>query len=82
MKTFQEENLLVAEYERRLDQMVGAPEMSLTYKWLILATVEGDRELHTPGEIQISDAEEEALHEIFRKAREARRAAQQQKGAN
>lgn len=82
MKSIQDESLLVGEYERRLACMAGAPEMQLTYKWLLVAVSQGDRELHTPGEPQVSDEEEAAIHEMFQKAREARRAAQIEKGAN
>jgi hypothetical protein len=82
MATFQSEELLIKEYERRLQQSAGSLETTITYKWIMVATIQGDRELHTPGEIEVSEEEQEALHEIFRKAREARKAAQLQKGAN
>ena len=82
MTIFGEESLLVREYERRLEQVKDSAETALSYKWLILAATQGDRVLRCPGEVEVSEEEEEAIHELFRKARAAKLAAQAQKAVN
>jgi len=77
MHTCPDEAMLIGEYEKRLAQVAASPAAALLFKWAILAAIQGDRTFRTPGEPaqEITEEEEERIHEEFRKARAARRAA-------